>query len=268
MSSNARAKVLRALQNGEITRVGSEKTIAIDVRDRRHNKDLEEEINRSFREDLYFRLNVIPIEPPLPASVRTFSARSGFFRKYFSDNGMRDKPIDGVYEALTSRPWPGNVRELQNVVDAWRFDNKSNRNRRRAATWENRACVRQTAEAMGMWAASILDSVGEDDALSQRLSEQSDSQYILRTLESVAWNISRAADLLGVERTNLHKKMRHLASSAVMITRLLKMIWSFLRSAVAYVVFYVVTKRWRNTRKIFCRRMKRNRLATVFAAAD
>ncbi|MEM9072386.1 MAG: sigma-54 dependent transcriptional regulator, partial [Myxococcota bacterium] len=122
MSASAQAKVLRALQSGEIIRVGSEKSIAVDVRVlAATNKDLELEVKEGrFREDLFFRLNVVPLlSPPL----RTRSAdvpllAQSFLRAFCKENGLREKPIDpDVLDALSQRAWPGNVRELKNVVE-------------------------------------------------------------------------------------------------------------------------------------------------------
>ena len=122
MSASAQAKVLRALQSGEISRVGSEKAIAVDVRVlAATNKDLEAEVNEGrFREDLYFRLNVVPIEsPPLRDRKNDVPLLAkGFLRDFCAENGIRNKPIDdAVLDALADRPWPGNVRELRNVVE-------------------------------------------------------------------------------------------------------------------------------------------------------
>jgi len=122
MSQRTQAKVLRVLQEGEVERIGSQKTIKVDVRViAATNKNLEEEIEKGeFREDLYFRLSVIPVRVP-PLRERTedvpvlvqhfvdeFSATSNFRRKAFSPAAM---------EALKRHPWRGNVRELRNTVE-------------------------------------------------------------------------------------------------------------------------------------------------------
>src|SRR5512139_3356712 len=122
MSASAQAKVLRALQSGEISRVGSEQPIAVDVRViAATNKDLEEEVAEGrFREDLYFRLNVVPMVSPSLAERKQDIPllAAAFLRDFCKENGLREKPVeDGVFEALARRPWPGNVRELRNVVE-------------------------------------------------------------------------------------------------------------------------------------------------------
>src|SRR5690606_23069764 len=122
MSLSAQAKVLRALQSGEISRVGGEKSVAVDVRViAATNHDLELAVKEGrFREDLYFRLNVVPLQSPALRERREdipLLARS-FLREFCQDNGFREKEItDEALDALASRPWPGNVRELKNVVE-------------------------------------------------------------------------------------------------------------------------------------------------------
>jgi transcriptional regulator with GAF, ATPase, and Fis domain len=122
MAPSAQAKVLRALQSGEITRVGGEQTIAVDVRVvAATNKDLEAAVAAGeFREDLFFRLNVIPLRSPSlrerPEDVPLLA--KAFLVEFCEENGLRPKPFEpDVLEALSERSWPGNVRELRNVVE-------------------------------------------------------------------------------------------------------------------------------------------------------
>jgi DNA-binding NtrC family response regulator len=211
MSASAQAKVLRALQSGEISRVGSEKAIAVDVRVlAATNKDLELEVQEGrFREDLFFRLNVVPIvSPPLRerhSDIRLLA--QGFLRDFCLENGLRNKPIDGdVLSALAERPWPGNVRELRNVVE------------RMAILSGDRITLDDLPEE-GVLSQGRRESASPSDFPSsvdeggERLTlreyrGRAEKEYILSTLDEVGWNISRAATILGVERTNLHKKMR------------------------------------------------------------
>jgi transcriptional regulator with GAF, ATPase, and Fis domain len=215
MSASAQAKVLRALQSGEISRVGSEKTIAVDVRViAATNKDLELAVTEGrFREDLFFRLNVVPIVSP-SLSERASDVpllAKGFLREFCKENGVKEKPIDaGVLDALAQRPWPGNVRELRNVVE-------------RMAILSGDRITLEDMPAEGRLTEGARDSARNksvaqelppaQDPEGNRLSlrdyrNQAEKEYILATLEGVSWNISRAASLLGVERTNLHKKIR------------------------------------------------------------
>ena len=211
MSASAQAKVLRALQSGEISRVGSEKAIAVDVRVlAATNKDLEGEVKDGrFREDLYFRLNVVPILcPPLrERKSDILLLAKGFLREFSVENGLREKPVDDdVFEALAARPWPGNVRELRNVVE-------------RMAILSGDRITLDDLPAEGVLSEgrhessphsglpAILDDAGERLTL-REYRTRAEKDYILQTLGEVGWNISRAATILGVERTNLHKKIR------------------------------------------------------------
>jgi DNA-binding NtrC family response regulator len=211
MSASAQAKVLRALESGEISRVGSEQAIAVDVRVlAATNKDLELEVkDGAFREDLYFRLNVVPIvSPPLRERKTDIPLlATQFLREFSVENGLREKAIDDeVLEALADRPWPGNVRELRNVVE------------RMAILSGDRITLDDLPEE-GVLSEARRESAPPSDLPStlgqagERLTlreyrGRAEKDYILQTLEEVSWNISRAATILGVERTNLHKKMR------------------------------------------------------------
>jgi DNA-binding NtrC family response regulator len=211
MSASAQAKVLRALQSGEISRVGGEKTIAVDVRVlAATNKDLELEVRDGrFREDLYFRLNVVPIvSPPLRERRSDIVLLvTGFLQEFSVENGLREKPIDeDVLDALAERQWPGNVRELRNVVE------------RMAILSGDRITLDDLPEEgvlseVRRESAPPSDLPATRDDGGERLTlreyrSRAEKDYILQTLDEVGWNISRAATILGVERTNLHKKMR------------------------------------------------------------
>jgi DNA-binding NtrC family response regulator len=216
MSLAAQAKVLRALQNGEITRVGGDATVAVDVRViAATNKDLEVAVGKGeFREDLYFRLNVVPLKSPslrdrledVPALARSF------FEEFCAENGMRTKPVEAeVMEALVEHHWPGNVRELRNVVERMAILGGDPITLEDLPDFPERAVV-HVAQEVG---TSSAPSVGEGDTGEPRESlrafrDRKEREYIKDTLDRCDWNISRASTLLGVERTNLHKKMRSL----------------------------------------------------------
>jgi two-component system nitrogen regulation response regulator NtrX len=224
----AQAKVLRALQSGEISRVGSEHVIHVDVRVlAATNKELSKEVERGmFREDLFFRLAVFPLRSPaLRERVEDIPLLADAFMEGFSrENGTKRKPIDDeVVRALASRKWPGNVRELKNVVE------------RMAILSGDRVTIADLPEdphespfgedATGEHdAQDAADAVDDDAADAGRVApalvagakhltlreyrEQTERQYIVDTLRMAGWNISRTAVMLGVERTNLHKKIR------------------------------------------------------------
>ncbi len=219
MSASAQAKVLRALQSGEISRVGSEQSIAVDVRIvAATNKDLELEVAEGrFREDLFFRLNVVPLEsPPLrdrPEDIPQLAVT--FLRDFCRENGVREKEIDPeVFDVLQARPWPGNVRELKNVVermvilsgDRITLADLPTESRLGQSRSDSSRSPSTSPPASALPSAPGGDGSGKLTLREYR--DQAERQYILATLEECAWNISRAALQLGVERTNLHKKMR------------------------------------------------------------
>ena len=218
MELTAQAKVLRALQNGEIVRVGSEHVLHVDVRVlAATNKDLGRRVSEGeFREDLFFRLDVFPISVPALRDRRDDIRlmAEAFVVGFCNENGLRIKRIDqAVFDALARRTWPGNVRELKNVVE-------------RAAILSSDVITvadlpedphsspfeddSEDADSSGEWSSRSLPTVGRDgERLSLReYRDGAERSYIIDTLKEYEWNISKASVALGVERTNLHKKIR------------------------------------------------------------
>jgi DNA-binding NtrC family response regulator len=219
------------VQSGEISRVGSEHVIRVDVRVlAATNKDLAKGVESgTFREDLYFRLAVFPIRSPtLRERVEDIPLLVHAFMEQFArENGTRPKPIDdSVMQALVTRKWPGNVRELKNAVE--RSAILSGERVTVADLPEDPHASPFEEEADDNGAA--LDGADDDAALDaaraspasptsgsapsgkpltlREFREKSERTYIVETLRASGWNISRTAILLGVERTNLHKKIR------------------------------------------------------------
>jgi two-component system nitrogen regulation response regulator NtrX len=229
MSLGAQAKVLRALQSGEISRVGGERSIAVDVRVvAATNKDLAAEVARgNFRDDLYFRLSVVPIRSPaLRERIEDIPllARS-FLDDFCSEYGGRQKHVDpGVFEQLAERPWPGNVRELRNVIERMVILSGpeitvqdvpvSGLVREAGSVTTTPSSKPATLDAVRppeVSGRSLGIPIPEGEMLSLRdFRDRAEREYIRITLQTCDWNISKAATLLGVERTNLHKKMRAL----------------------------------------------------------
>ncbi|MCU0655773.1 MAG: sigma-54 dependent transcriptional regulator [Polyangiaceae bacterium] len=224
MTLSAQAKVLRALNNGEISRVGSESVQHVDVRVlAATNKDLEREVREGrFREDLFFRLNVFPLRtPPLRERGDDIRPLADAFLKVFSrENGLKPKQVDAmVYKALEARSWPGNVRELKNVVERAAIlagevitiadlpeDPHAN-------PFDEEPALEEGDEGEMPVAPPALPRLASSGASGARqtLKEYRDAaerSYIVETLGAMDWNISKAAISLGVERTNLHKKIR------------------------------------------------------------
>jgi DNA-binding NtrC family response regulator len=219
MSIGAQAKVLRALQSGEITRVGSERPIAVNVRVlAATNKDLEREVaNGNFRDDLYFRLNVVPIRSPaLRERVEDIPLLAqAFFKQFCREYGGRERAADAeVFELLSRRPWPGNVRELKNVVErmvilggARLTANDVPKDWLNHAPREGAKVERpQGDEPAG--AGFRVPLAGDERLTLREFRDRAEAEYLRATLRQYDWNISRTAGQLGIERTNLHKKMR------------------------------------------------------------
>ncbi len=207
MSAGAQAKVLRTLQTGEVTRVGSERAFTVDVRVlAATNKDLEAEVREgTFREDLFFRLNVVPLRaPPLRERLEDVPMLAErFLQLAVRENGMRPKVVDPeVYLRLQAYRWPGNVRELRNVCD------------RMVILGGDRITPADVPPSVGPRSAPPPPA-GEGADLSRygevplkELRELVERDYILKKLEENDWNITQSAQALGVERTNLHKKIK------------------------------------------------------------
>jgi two-component system nitrogen regulation response regulator NtrX len=205
MSLKTQAKVLRTLEEQSFTPVGSDEPVTVDVRViASTNKDLEEEISRgNFREDLFYRLNVIPFSvPPLRERKEDIPLLARYFLKEFAGRyGRRPREVtDDAVETLMRYSWPGNVRELRNVIErivimnptAIRFD------RKHLPPLVYRDGSRRTT--------------GDFQTLHQARAAY-ERDYILKKLDDNHGNISRTAEVLGLERSHLYRKMRTLGIS-------------------------------------------------------
>ena len=220
----AQAKVLRALQSGEISRVGSEHVMHVDVRVlAASNKDLAKAVEACrFRDDLYFRLAVFPIRSPsLKERVEDIPLLAEAFMQAFSkDNGTKPKPIDDeVMRRLAARRWPGNVRELKNVVERMAIlsgdrvtvaDLPEDPHESPFGDEEPEAthAASEAPEPPETEEPTARAPVPADYSTLREHREKTERRYIVDTLKLTGWNISRTAVILGVERTNLHKKIR------------------------------------------------------------
>jgi two-component system nitrogen regulation response regulator NtrX len=197
MSLKTQAKVLRVLQEQTFQRVGAPQTIQVDVRViAATNKTLDAEIaSGSFRSDLYYRLNVIPIEvPPLRARGNDIVLLTEYFLRRFAAEMARPrkKLSAGAATKLKSYHWPGNVRELRNVVE-------------RLAILLPHETIAPEDIQIGP-PAGTAPSIAADLTLKEARDEF-EKQYILSRLREFAGNVSRTADALGVERSNLYRKL-------------------------------------------------------------
>jgi two-component system nitrogen regulation response regulator NtrX len=200
MSIKTQAKVLRVLQEQTFERVGGSETLTVDVRViAASNKNLEDEIQRgNFREDLFYRLNVIPFEVlPLRDRREDIVLLAEHFLGLFSrEYGKWEKNISrDALDLLLKYPWPGNVRELRNVME--RMVIMVPRNSIEAGDLETSLRIRSEPEP-----------VEEMEGTLREVREQFEKKFILRRLQETHWNITRAAERLGIERSNLHRKMK------------------------------------------------------------
>ena len=217
MSAKTQAKVLRVLQEGEVERLGSSRTIKVDVRViAATNKELEEEIEQGrFREDLYFRLSVIPIfVPPLRERVEDIPALVQHLVARFSRESNR-KPArfsPAAIEALSQARWRGNVRELGNVVerllimtDGDTIDADDVRQVIRPDSGRGGA-VPPSGGAQGRAEAAPPPAAGPATTL-REFKETSERQFLVERLRQYDWNISKTAEVIDTPRSNLYKKL-------------------------------------------------------------
>jgi two-component system, NtrC family, nitrogen regulation response regulator NtrX len=208
MSLKTQAKVLRVLQEGEVERVGSARTIRVDVRViAATNKDLEKEIEKgSFREDLFFRLSVIPVSvPPLRERVEDIPLLVQHFLDLLAreNNFRRRRLTPRALEALQRHRWKGNIRELRNTIERTlimtpadvidlsdlpegvRFD-------ARPAPPDNEGDAKVPATA---------------GATLREHKESAERAFLVQKLRDNGWNISRTAEVIETPRSNLYKKL-------------------------------------------------------------
>jgi two-component system nitrogen regulation response regulator NtrX len=203
MSAKTQAKVLRVLQEGEVERLGSSKTIKVDVRViAATNKDLEVEIaDARFREDLYFRLSVIPISvPPLRERLDDIPVLVQHFAALFSrENNRRPARFaPAALDALGQARWRGNIRELRNVVE--RLLIMTDRDVIEAA--DVRAVTRTELRAPG-----APDASAARPSTLREFKEWSERAFLVDKLREFGWNISRTAEVIDTPRSNLYKKL-------------------------------------------------------------
>jgi DNA-binding NtrC family response regulator len=202
MSPRVQAKVLRVIEEGEFERVGGTETIKVDVRlIAATNKDLKALIDKGeFREDLYYRLNVVPLHiPPLRQRKDDIPVLAEYFLGVYCDiYGLKTKTMDkGLLEKLSTHTWPGNVRELRNIME--------------------RMVITSRSEELN---ADDLPSLGEelsaggdvcDDASTyEEFKGLSEKRFLEKKLTENKWNISKTAKILDMQRSNLYKKMQKL----------------------------------------------------------
>jgi two-component system nitrogen regulation response regulator NtrX len=209
MSQKTQAKVLRVLQEGEVERLGSSRTIKVDVRViAATNKDLEEEIAEGrFREDLYFRLSVIPISvPPLRERLEDIPGLVQHFVAQFSrENNRRPARFTAAaIDILRQARWRGNIRELRNAIE--RLLIMSDRDAIDAE--DVRSVVRLDGGRPATAAAGVAAAAsGTRPATLREFKEWSERAFLVDKLREFGWNISKTAEVIDTPRSNLYKKL-------------------------------------------------------------
>ena len=198
LHSSSQAKLLRVLQEGEFHRVGGEQSIRVSVRViAATNRDLSELVSQQkFREDLYYRLCVVPIRVPSLRERRedVQPLAEYFLGEFCARNNFKPKAFGStVFDALEDYSWPGNIRELRNTVE--------------------RMAILTRGDVLEADAVPVEIRIARGSGSRGNLREAKESaerEHILKALEESQWNVSSAARVLGMERTNLHKRIRAL----------------------------------------------------------
>jgi len=202
MSPRVQAKVLRVIEEGEFERVGGTETIKVDVRlIAATNKDLKALIAEGeFREDLYYRLNVVPLHiPPLRQRKDDIPVLAEYFLGVYCDiYGLKTKTLDkGLLDKLSAHAWPGNVRELRNIME------------RMVITSRSGGLKADDLPPLGDGLSTGSD-VCDDAGTYEEFKGLSEKRFLEKKLVENKWNISKTAKILDMQRSNLYKKMQKL----------------------------------------------------------
>jgi len=200
MPLDTQANLLRVLETQEVVRVGGHDVIPVDVRViAATHKDLKEEVEKgNFREDLFYRLNVMPIMiPPLRERKNDFEPLISYFMEKFSSQMGKDiRGIeDAFYERMSSYPWPGNVRELQNVMQQI------------ISVAEDGKALTVADIPQYMKATNLLDEPDSQSKMFFTLREI-EAIAIRKTIDKTKGNLSKTARILGISRSSLYRKMK------------------------------------------------------------
>lgn len=214
MSLSTQAKVLRALQEQQFTRVGGTKLIKVDVRVlAASNKDLLKEIDKgTFREDLFYRLNVVPIVVPalrdrredIPLLVRHF------LHVHAEEQGLKLKQVSPeAMDVFMQYEWPGNIRELRNLIERLMIMVPGTVIEAAHASVALQVRPTQSANQSASGGAHQMNSLLNRHYDSLRDARNAfEKEFIARKLREHHWNISRTAEDLQIERSHLHRKIK------------------------------------------------------------
>lgn len=209
MSLRTQAKILRILQEQKFERLGDNKTLEVDVRVvAATNKDLAAEMKSGrFREDLYHRLNVIPVYvPPLRERREDIPYLAEFFLEQlaFELKEPRKHISDEAFEVMMLYPWPGNVRELKNILE--RLSIIAFGSEIDVADLPDSMVRHVQSESPQAHPVSVNQAVGV--ASLRQAKSDFERAFVLERLNENQWNISKTAEAIGIERSHLHKKLK------------------------------------------------------------
>lgn len=201
MSLQSQAKVLRAIEEGRIERVGGSSKIEVDVRIiSATNKDLQSEIEKgNFREDLFHRLNVIPIHvPPLRERKEDIPLLVEHFSKMICEKNKfpQKNYSEGAIKVLQSLTWKGNIRELRNFIE------------RIVIMIQQQYITEKEINSFIPAGGSNVDDILSVSNSFQEFKEKAEKAFIQKQLQANGWNISKTADILGIQRSHLYNKLK------------------------------------------------------------
>ncbi|MBW1981005.1 MAG: sigma-54-dependent Fis family transcriptional regulator [Deltaproteobacteria bacterium] len=202
MSLKTQAKILRILQEQHFERVGGTKTIQVDVRIiAATNKNLEQRIKEGrFRQDLYYRLNVIPIHvPPLRERSEDIPLLvEDFIQEFTREGGLKEKHFsEAAIEVMKRQQWPGNVRELKNFVE-----------RLVILVPDDIIDTPHLPESFLQGCPTPQTATALDQPTFRQAKAEFEKEYLRKKLEEHNWNISQTAESIGLERSHLHRKIK------------------------------------------------------------
>jgi two-component system, NtrC family, nitrogen regulation response regulator NtrX len=202
MSLRTQAKVLRVIQDRVFERVGGQESIHVDVRlIAATNKNLETEMKQGrFREDLFYRLNVVPIHlrPLRERGDDILPLVEAFLTEFAGSLGEQKRTLSkDVENAFKDYSWPGNIRELRNVLERLCILAKA-----------DSICLTDLPDYMLAAKAVVSFDVSEDTATLREAKSEFERIFILSKLEEYGWNVSRTSEAIGIERSHLHRKLK------------------------------------------------------------
>lgn len=203
-------KLLRAIQDGEIERLGGNKTIHVDVRIiAATNVDLQMAVSRgSFREDLFYRINVLPIKlPPLRERIADLPQFVHFFMDKYSKKFSKrvDKITEAAVEVLSGYSWPGNIRELENLIE-------------RLVAIADKDTVSEEDVPIEYYISGLVTH-DKDERLLAKACETFERNFVMKTLEKERWNRKKTAETLGISLSTLKFKLKKLQIYDIISTR-------------------------------------------------